>query len=465
MKSQPRWSELLPPHDLEAEAALLGSIILDECRNVPDLKAQDFWKPAHAAIFDVLVELNGSADRADMVHIRSRLAAKQILADVGGVEYLMELAESVPSTTSMGYYAKLVHVASTKRKLMELSHTALIAAATGGDEPLEVIERLQADLVSLTADTGTHAIGPTIGASVQQVYDRLSRLAEGDEPAGAPLPTGIPDFDRMLGGGMQPGQLIIIAAATGGGKSALAGQIMMHLALKCSAPVAVFSLEMTRTQMAERMLAFESGVALNIIRGQQTPDGGAFGDLAEAVGRLAEAPIHPVDHRQLTPDRLRASARYLCDRFGVRAIVVDYLQLMRGTRRDSRYVEVSELSRAVKLLALEFEVPVLCLSQLNRESSRENRRPRLSDLRDSGSIEQDADVVAFLHDPNRQSESPAPGYEPDPRDLELILAKQRQGPSGAVWLRFDGATQRFKNIQMRVSPSVADAVRQRSHRT
>jgi replicative DNA helicase len=217
----------------------------------------------------------------------------------------------------------------------------------------------------------------------------------------------------------------------------------MHLAQR-GTPVALFSLEMTRQQAAQRLLAYQSGVPLDVVRGAREANREQLSTLAASSGALSELPIYPVEARQLTADKLRSSARWLRARCGVGAIVIDYLQLMAPPSRENRNQEIASLSRAVKLLALELEIPVLCLSQLNRESVKEGaRRPRLSDLRDSGAIEQDSDVVLFLHDPNRQSESPAPGYEPDEKDLELIVAKQRQGPIGTIQLQFDGATQRF----------------------
>jgi replicative DNA helicase len=446
------------PHDYEAEAALLGACILSWGSSIDDVSgivtAADFHLEKNATIFEALADLHHEGGRVDLVRLRSRLAQRGLLEKIGGLEYLMELAESVPSAVSANHYAAIVREKSMLRRLMEATEQAQRAAAQSGQPVGELVDRLQATLSAIIGGGGQGELVAGLGDEAAEIYIELGKWAEEGKPHTAGLKTGLADLDRLTGG-LQPGQLVVLAAGTGCGKSALALQAALNVAGN-GAAVGFFSLEMTRRQLTERAMAHLSGVALDVVRGNTKAEADDFAQLAQASGKLADLPLFTVEQRDLTAERLRSTARWLRARQNVGLLVVDYLQLMRGSRRENRNLEVAELSRACKLLALELELPLLLLSQLNRDSQRDNRRPRLCDLRDSGAIESDADVVAFLYDPAKAAESPGQGFTPDQeRDLELIIAKQRQGPTGCVPLRFEGAQQRFRNMALTVGVAYA----------
>lgn len=439
------------PHDIEAECAVLGAVILSsgnalgEVANI--LSAGDFYDPNHEHIFKTVTKLHAEGRPVDMVNLKAGLEQSGKLEQVGGIDGLMELCESVPNALSARHYAGIVKSHSDRRKIIQLAWTASQAAYAAHDEPAEVSEQLQSGLVSFASDSADNN-SKNLSGEVAAVFDRLEKLAEGEDIA-PPLKTGLANLD-MLTGGLHAGQLVILAAGTGRGKTALALHIALHSALNENKPVAMYSLEMSRRQLAERVLAHESGVDLSTVRGldARSLERDTFGELAGGVGRLNGVGIYPIHYHNLTAEKIAASSRYLQQKNNIGLVVVDYLQLIASNtqRGRSRNDEVAAQSRALKLLALELDIPILCLSQLNRSSARDQRRPRLCDLRDSGAIEQDADTVMFIFDPNAQGESPGEGYTPDAKDLELIIAKQRQGATGCVKLRFDGAVQRFSNL-------------------
>ena len=438
----------LPPHALEAEAALLGSMILDwrVCGDVVEIikGADDFYKPGHAAIYESLVELYDKHQSIDIVQLNQKLADKQQLEDVGGVEYLMELAESVPSATSAGYYARIVREKAVVRKLIEASGNILYECYNSAEPAGDLLDRAERDIFEL-AETRVDQNASALSELLQETFDRL-QADDGGHVTG--VETGFYELDEMTNG-LQPGELIIVAARPSMGKTAFALNIAEHVAAVSGQASAVFSMEMSRQQLAQRLLCSRSGVDAHKLR-RNLLSQDDFGRLSMAVGSLSEAPLYIDDTPGLTLLELRAKSRRMAARHDVKAIFVDYLQLMSAPGSESRQQEVSVISRGLKALARELSVPVVCLSQLNRQAeSREGHRPRMSDLRESGSIEQDADVVMMLHRESYYHRSDPEWEQANPErvnEAEVIIAKQRNGPTGTVHLVFDGATTRFKNM-------------------
>ncbi len=432
----------LPPHALEAECALLGSVILDwrVCGEVIQvLKGpDDLYKPAHAAIYETLIELYDQVQSIDMVQLKQRLDDKGQLEQVGGLDYLIELAESVPSAASAVYYANIVREKAALRRLIE-SAGAILDDCYNSSEPVgDLLDKAERAIFEI-AESKSGSDVAELGELLQETYDNL----QSDEGMRTGLETGFLEMDEMTNG-LQPGEMIIIAARPSMGKTALALNMAEHIAATTRQPCVVFSLEMSRQQLAQRLLCSRSGVdSHKLRRNMLTQDD--FGKLALTVGELSEAPLFIDDTPGLTLLGLRAKARRLAARHDIKAVFVDYLQLMSAPGSESRQQEVSNLSRGIKALARELSVPVICLSQLNRAAEqREGHRPRMSDLRESGSIEQDADVVMMLHreDYFHRGED---DYE-DTNIAEVILTKQRNGPTGTIKLHFHGSTTRFHNL-------------------
>lgn len=433
----------LPPHALEAECALLGSMILDwrVCGDVVQIikGGSDFYKQAHSAIYDALVQLYDQGQSIDMVQLNQKLVDKQLLDEVGGINYLLELAESVPHAASATYYAQIVREKAKLRKLIEATG-GILHDCYNSDEPIkELLDKAGKAVFDLSEDdaaSDTAQLNVLLQETYQKLQDSDGRMVTGIE-------TGFFELDEMLSG-MQNGEMIIIAARPSMGKTAFALNIAEHMAATNNTACAVFSLEMGKQQLAQRLLCSRSGVdAHRLRRNMLSPDD--FGELASTVGELAEAPMYIDDTPGLTLMGLRAKARRLAMQHDIKAIFIDYLQLMSAPGSESRQQEVSNISRSIKALARELNVPVVCLSQLNRAAEqREGHRPRMSDLRESGSIEQDADVIMMLHREDYYHRGDE-NYT-DNNTAEVIVAKQRNGPTGVVKLQFNGATTRFNNL-------------------
>ena len=434
----------LPPHALEAEAALLGSIILD-WRVAGDVIQQlrgpeDFYKPAHAALYETLLDLYDTHQSIDLVQLNQKLIDKGILDQVGGLEYLVQLAEGVPSAASANHYARLVREKAMVRRLIEIAGDVLHACYHADEPAQDLLDQAERRIFEVAEGKGEHE-AQSLSQLVDETLEVIQNAQDGRIMTG--VETGFFELDEMTNG-LQPGEMIIVAARPSMGKTALALNIAEHMALEMKKPVAVFSLEMSRQQLAQRLLCSKSGVDSHKVRRNLLSQS----DLAElqfASVALSEAPMYIDDTPGLSLLALRAKARRLAARHGIQAVLIDYLQLMSAPGSESRQQEVSVLSRGIKALARELAVPVICLSQLNRAAeSREGHRPRLSDLRESGSIEQDADVVMMLHREDYYHR----GEEDyvDTNVAELILAKQRNGPTGTVKLTFHGGTTRFHNL-------------------
>jgi len=454
----------LPPHSLEAEMSLLGSMLLDPAA-VGDVismvrKPEEFYNGAHAEIFRAIVDVYDKHHSGDLVQIVELLRDKAQLESIGGPDYLAELAESVPSAVNAPHYARIVSEKSRLRRLIDAAGTILYDAfhtgELGPDGVREVLDKAEMAVFEIAQESNV-SDPQRLAELLQTELDRLE-AAEGKGITG--IHTGYADLDELLSG-MQPGEMLVIAARPSMGKTALALNMAEQIAFGGNqarlathdtrrVPVGVFSLEMSKSAVTQRLLSAASGVDSHKLRGGHFSKA-EYESLLTVAGTLSEAPIFVDDMPNMTVLQLRARARRLVSQHGVRALMVDYLQLLTapGAARESRQVEVSAISRQLKALARELNVPVVCLSQLNRASEqREGNRPRMSDLRESGSIEQDADVVILLHrEDYYHVQNPAWADEnPDKVGIaELIIAKQRNGPTGVVKLTWDSHTTRFKS--------------------
>lgn len=438
------WNKL-PPKDEAAEAACLGSMLLDWRRTGDVIEhiqsSEDFHKPAHAAIYETLLLLYNEGYAYDVVTLQSRLTNRGQLERVGGVKYLIELAEAVPHSSGAAHYAEIVARKAKLRRMADITGKALYDCYHRQDETDAVIDETEQAIFALRSQYANERGHSDLGSLLQETFHQIE---ENDGRLVTGLETSFFEFDEMTSG-LQPGEMIVIAARPSIGKTALALSMMQHIGLVQQQGVAMFSLEMSRPQLAMRLLSAHSGVSSHQIRRNMLgqPE---FAALSASVSQLSDAPIHLLEVPALTPTVLRSEARRMRRSHDIEAVFIDYLQLMTATEGDSRQEQVTQLSRSVKAVARELNIPVVCLSQLNRQpANREDHRPRLADLRESGSIEQDADVVAFLHreDPYHSHES-ADEYRND-NSGELITAKQRNGPCGSVSLHFNPETMSFGN--------------------
>jgi len=454
----------LPPHSLEAEMSLLGSMLLDPAA-VGDVistvrRPEEFFSAAHAEIFRAIVHVYDKHHSGDLVQIVELLRDKSQLEAVGGPEYLAELAESVPSAVNAPHYARIVAEKSKLRRLIDAAGTILYDAfhtgELGPDGVREVLDKAEMAVFDIAQEANV-SDPQKLSELLQAELDRME-AAEGKGITG--VHTGFTDLDDLLSG-LQPGEMVVIAARPSMGKTALALNMAEMIAFGGNParlappdaqriPVGVFSLEMSKSAVTQRLLSAASGVDSHKLRGGHFSKA-EYESLLSVAGLLSEASLYVDDMPNMTVLQLRARARRLVAQHGVRALMVDYLQLLTapGAARESRQVEVSAISRQLKALARELNVPVVCLSQLNRASEqREGNRPRMSDLRESGSIEQDADVVILLHREDYYHVQDPAWAEENPDKVgvaELIIAKQRNGPTGVVKLTWDSHTTRFKN--------------------
>ncbi|USN99245.1 MAG: replicative DNA helicase [Phycisphaeraceae bacterium] len=468
----------LPPHSEEAEIALLGSLMLD-ASVIGDIimhvsKGEQFYSQKHAQIFQAMLDLHNETRTIDLVPLTELLKARGVLESAEGTEFLVSLAEAVPSARNAVHYAKIVADRSRLRRLIstagEIMHLAFNTGESADSQGAEIVDTAEQMIFEIASEGETQ--GPEkLSDLLKAEIVRIEMQAEGKGVSGTP--TGFSDFDEMTGG-LQPGEMVILAARPSMGKTALSLNMAEQIAFGGRtpwsprheggdpAPVGFFSLEMSREALVQRLLSARSGINAHKIRtGELGGDGmsamEAWKRIHEAAAELYEAPLFIDDSPGLTILQLRAKARRMAERHGLKAIVIDYLQLLTapGAARESRQVEVSTISRQIKALARELRIPVLCLAQLNRGAEqRERNRPRMSDLRESGSIEQDADVVMLLHrEAYYHKDDEEWLNDPDNEEklnlTELIIAKQRNGPTGVVKLTWDDSIVRFKNHDWR----------------
>ncbi|PSR33940.1 MAG: replicative DNA helicase [Sulfobacillus benefaciens] len=420
----------MPPHSPDAEMSVIGAMLIEPdavARAVEAITADDFYQENHRKIFEAMVNLFNQGKPVDVVMTGEELRAKNQLDLVGGLPYLMELASLVPTAAHVEYYAHQIKESSVLRRIISISTRLVSEAYQGESTPRDLLDKAQKELFSLTQ--GGQRDFVRLHEVLLETFNRLELLyANKGKLVG--LPTGFPDLDRMTAG-LQNSDLIIIAARPSMGKTMLCLNLARYAAIHEQVPVAIFSLEMSREQLALRLLSAEAELSGQRLRTGELDDD-MWATLSTALGRLGEAPIFIDDTPGISALELRAKARQLKAQFDIGLVIVDYMQLMQGRRAENRQQEISDISRSLKALAREIDVPVVALSQLSRAvESRTDKRPMLSDLRESGAIEQDADIVAFLY---REDYYQKDSENPDV--TELIVAKQRNGPTGTVHLLF-----------------------------
>ena len=433
------------PESLAAEAAVLGSMLLDpECigQVVELLGCDAFYRIEHRHIFDALIGLyeKNKGIGIDAVLLRDELIKRNCLEEAGGVEYIAKILDSVPSAANVGYYASVVKDKMLLRELIGVAGEILEDAYNQAGETRQALDEAERRIFTVT-DKNISGNAVALKDLVVRSFELIENR-QGSHVTG--LATGYYELDDLTCG-LQNGEMIIVAGRPSMGKTSLALNIAEHVGFMDGVPVVVFSLEMGRQQLAERFLCSISEIDSQKVRRGLLSDED-YKKLADACAELSEAPVYIDDTSTLTPLELRAKARRLKSRHDIRCIIVDYLQLMHlgGGRVESRQQEITTISRYLKALARELNVPVVVLSQLNRSpEGREGHRPRMSDLRESGSIEQDADVVMLLHREDYYHRGQE-DYQQD-NTAELIIAKQRNGPTGSVKLTFREKITRFEN--------------------
>ncbi len=436
-------SDRMPPQAIEEEMAVLGSMLIDGRavnRAIELLDETAFYKTAHRHIFDAAVALYEQNTEIDYLTITDQLERMGVLDDVGGAYYVTQLANSVPSAASVEYYAKIVLEKALLRKLIEACTEVTADAYEGRDDAVDLIDKAERSIFSLSEKKlrrGFISINPVLTETFDIIDSYHNR-----EGSVTGVPSGFRDLDEMMAG-MQNSDLIIVAGRPSMGKTAFCLNIARNAAVEHGCAVGVFSLEMSKTQLAMRMLCAEARVDAHKVRTGKLP-ANEWPRLSTTVGKLAEAPIYIDDTAALSVLEIRAKARRLKSEHDLGLLIVDYLQLAKGPgSSESRQIEISAISQSLKALAKELEIPVIALSQLSRavETRGGDRRPMLSDLRESGAIEQDADVVMFIYRPEVYGPVEEEGI------AEIIIAKQRNGPIGTIELKFHKNFVLFTNLE------------------
>jgi len=441
-QSQPSEQRMLPS-DMLAEQCTLGGMLLSQeaIADVFDaVRGPDFYAPKHEIIYSAILELFNRGEPTDVITVTDQLSKTGELVRAGGADYLHTLTSIVPTAANAAFYADIVQEKATLRRLIEVGTKIAQMGYTAQGDITELVNQAQSDVYAVSKAGAGEDYVPlfdSIDAAVELMENAQKR---GGEMVG--VPTGFQKLDEMTHG-LHPGQLIILAARPAVGKSTLALDIARHASIKHNKPVIFFSLEMGRAEIAMRLLSAESRIYLQAMRKGNLSDND-WSRIASVRGEINSAPLYIDDSPNMTLVEIRAKCRRLAKRVGLEMIVIDYIQLMTsGKKVESRQQEVSEFSRALKLLAKELGVPVIAISQLNRNSERsENKKPELSHLRESGSLEQDADVVVLLHrDDIAKKEEERDGL------AELIVAKQRNGPTGPVMVNFLGQFSKFEDLK------------------
>ena len=433
----------IPPHSMEAEQSVLGSMLLDKeavAAAVEQLKGEDFYSDAHKEIFSGIINLFDRGEPVDLVTVTDELRQRGTLEGVGGVTYISDLSMAVPSTANIQYYIRIVKEKSLLRKLIQAANEILQESYEAQEEIENIIDHAEKRIFDISQNRTSRDFEP-IRTILLEAYSKIEELSKNKGKV-IGVPTGFRDFDQKTSG-LHPSDFILVAARPSMGKTTFVLNIAQYAAVQARIPVAIFSLEMSKDQLAQRMLSAESNVELQKIRTGEL-DENDWIKLVQAAGPLSQAPIFIDDTPGISAMEIRSKARRLKLEHGLGLIVIDYLQLMSGRgRAENRQQEVSEISRSLKALARELNVPVITLSQLSRApEARQDHRPMLSDLRESGAIEQDADLVCFIYRDEY--------YNPDTEKkniAEVIIAKQRNGPTGTVELVFLGQYTKFVNYE------------------
>jgi len=434
----------LPPQNIEAEEAIISAILIDNdalLEVIETLAAGDFYRTAHQKIYTAMLDLFDKAEPIDLVTLANKLKEKGQLEEVGGASYLARLVDTVPLAVNAQHYAKIVHDKSSLRRLIEKSNAIIKRCFEERGNAEDVIDYAETAVFEISEKKSRQSFFPLS----KIILSNIETLEEkqGNRSLVTGVPTGFSLLDNLTSG-LQNSDLIILAARPSMGKTALALNIARNAAVDAGVPVAVFSLEMSKEQLSLRMLCSEARIDSSRLKG------GFFSmedwrRLTDAAGILSEAPVYIDDSPSLSAMEIRAKARRMKMDKNIGLIIIDYLQLMQGrVGAERRDLEISEISRALKSLAKELQLPVMALSQLNRMlEQRTDKRPRLSDLRESGALEQDADVVAFIYRDevyNKEEDNPNRGI------AEILLSKQRNGPTGDIQLTFLNSYTRFENL-------------------
>ena len=430
------------PQNIEAEQSVLGGILIDNealHKVLEIIEPNDFYRDNHKKIFLAFLELSENNTPLDIITVTELLQKKGELTNIGGATYLASLVDSVPTTANITHYAKIIKEKSILRSLIAKATDIVNMGFEASEDVAEILDKAEEAIFSITQQriqTSYYSIKEII----KQTFETIEELSsKRDSVTG--IPTGFVDFDRLTAG-LQPSDLIIIAGRPVMGKTSFTLNIAQHAATRAGVPVGFFSLEMSKEQLALRMLCAEARINSQKIRSGFLSERDWL-RLTDAAATLSEAPIFIDDTPALSVLEIRAKARRLRSEHNIGLIIVDYLQLMKGRGKvDTREREISEISRSLKALAKELNIPVVAVSQLNRRvEERENKRPRLADLRESGAIEQDADLIVFIYRDEVYNED-----TPDKGIAEVIIGKQRSGPTGVVKLAFLDKYTRFENL-------------------
>ena len=438
-----------PPHDTAAEQGVLGCILLDPKENLPACiqKVKDesvFYDLRHKAIYSALVQMSERNTPIDLLTLSHQLRTDGELDNIGGVAYLAELQDGVPSAANLEYYFDIVRDRALLRKVIHTCTKAIADAYEGSDEVESLIGEVEQAVLDIQREQSI-SNNATIQEHVKNAVGKIEQYFK-DKGATTGIETGFTDFDRMTTG-LHGGEMIVVAARPSMGKTSLAMNIVEHVALKEGLPVGVFSLEMTADALVMRMLCSLARINLRDMREGflQNRD---FPRIVDASGKLSQSGLHIDDSGGLSILQLRARARRMWQQHGIKLFVIDYMQLLHSTSRrggENRQQEIAEISSGIKALAKNLGVPIIVLSQLNRELEKDkNRKPRLSDLRESGAIEQDADLVGLLYKPGG-ADADGDEAESEAEQINLLIAKQRNGPTGDVRLTFLKGFTRFEN--------------------
>ena len=431
------------PNDLNAEKATLGGMLLSQeavAEVFEEVRATDFYAPKHEFVFNAILSLFGKGEPTDVIAVTDELNKTGNLLKAGGADYLHELAAYVPTAASASYYASIVSEKAVLRRLIEAGTRIAQSGYESQGEVSELVNDAQSEIFKVASDTAGEdfvALNTSIEDAIQEMEMAQNR---GGELTG--IATGFTELDQMTHG-LHAGQLVILAARPAMGKSTLALDIARHAAIAKGKSTIFFSLEMGRAEIAMRLLSAESATSLQSMRKGMLAEKD-WSKIAATRGKINDAPLYIDDSPNMTLVEIRAKCRRLAQQTDLKMVVIDYLQLLTsGKKVESRQQEVSEFSRALKLLAKELGVPVIAISQLNRQTEQsKDKKPELSHLRESGSLEQDADVVVLLH-----REGVFEKDHPRAGEADLILAKQRNGPTGTVVVAFQGQYSRFMNMQ------------------
>ncbi|HDP25424.1 MAG TPA: replicative DNA helicase [Deltaproteobacteria bacterium] len=440
------------PHNREAEEFILGGILLENASLdvlAEIISPSDFYTERNRLLFEEMLSLVEKGLPIDYISLTEAIEKRGCLDKVGGASYIAQLTDRVPTTANIEYHARLVREKAILRALIAGAGEIIKSARTQGEEVSDLLESAEQIIYSINKHIKDRRGGLIrIGVPLQDMYHNLGRMAKGEMDQGV-VPSGFLDLDNQLLGGLHKSDLIIIAGRPSMGKSSLAMNIAQYVAVTEQLPVAVFSLEMGTDQLVLRMLASEAGINQSLVRSAATLSllkKDDWSRLLNASSILSEAPLYIDDTPGISPLEIRAKLRRLASQEDLRLVVIDYMQLMSSKRRsESREQEISEISRTMKAIAKEFNIPVIALSQLNRRvEERQNKRPQMADLRESGAIEQDADIICFIY----RDEV----YNPETLDkgiAELIIAKHRNGPTGEIKLTWRPEFTKFESFSGR----------------